>query len=93
MVEALYCGVFRVSAATTAGIVQDTWFLTKSGGTGVMVLRARMRKNSVADQDSVNLGTTLLLLAGDIIELLTYDDSTGGTVDHQGAIKITEFDA
>jgi len=93
MVEFLSLHICRVTAASSAGIVQAYWALQPSGESSTLFMACRMRKNNVGDSETVNAGTSLMLLAGDKLQLYTEDTSTGGTCDYVAGYKITEFDA
>jgi len=92
MVEVMSCRVERRTAATTASTAMAVFNFTPSGGTGYYILKSVIYSNGVGDKEYTALGTTLMMFAGDKIQAMDYDASTGGTVDYYHALKITEFD-
>jgi len=93
LLELAQVKLYRVTAATTAGIARIILALTPSGGSTEYILEAHIRGNTVGDKDSAEIASALILMAGDALVLKTVDPSTGGTIDYVGSYKITEFDA
>jgi len=93
MVEVLQVRVRRQTAATTLGLAGAYAMLTPSGGSAKEILDAYLSNNTVDARNEAAIGTTLMLFAGDVLDLRTYDASTGGTCDYFVCYKITEFDA
>ena len=94
-IESVIHDVFRATAAGTGATLAGFTQHTPSGGAGVAIQVARLlaEQNSIGDRDKFALGTNMLILAGDQVEITTVDSSTTGTVSYDLMIKITEFDA
>ena len=93
IVELLQVKCVRRTAATTVGLVYAYATITPSGGSEKEILDSYLFGNAVGDKDGQALQGTLVLCTGDVINMKTYDGSTGGTVDYFLAYKVTEFDA
>lgn len=92
-VEAALVYIRRSAAATTAARVQLTIGVTPSGGLDRVLLLAQILTNNIGDYDRADLGQSITLLPGDLIDADSVDDSTGGTINYNTVAKITEFDA
>lgn len=93
MVELIHLHVRRASAATTVGPVRAWARLDADGRTDIPIATARLETNGVGDHQSVDIPAGLLLIGLDQLELVTQDDSVGGTVDYELSVKYTEFQA
>jgi hypothetical protein len=95
MIEALDSIVRRQTVAGTPSYLGALWRFTPNGGSGKVIIAARLSpaENAVTDKDAVRLGSTITMYAGDVLDGRTYDISTTGTILYQLAYKITEFDA
>ena len=93
MLEYACVFVNRSAAADSVGRVQADIRIQPSGGSVIVVSLAQILTNNVGDSDRMDVGQSMVLLAGDIIEGWTVDNSTGGTVNYLLAVKLLEFDA
>jgi hypothetical protein len=93
MLEALDGLICIITAATTAGRRSIYVKLTRPSVGSAFIFNLQILTNNVGDVQTKGLGTSLLMLAGDILEGYTSDGSTGGTADYRLMAKITEFDA
>jgi len=93
MIEEISGRVLRTAAATTLGRARAKIALTPSGGSMKVLVEAKILKNTVGDTDVQGFPASMTLLAGDRLDLITDDMSTGGTCDFHLSYKITEFDA
>ena len=93
MLEYACVFVNRSAAASSAGRVQADIRIQPSGGSLTIISVAQILTNNVGDSDRMDVGQSMVLLAGDKIEGWTVDNSTGGTVNYLLAAKLTEFDA
>lgn len=92
--EMCHLNLIRRTAAGTAGLAfMNLQYSPNQQKDAAPLLLVDVPSNTVGDRDSVNLGHSLLLFAGDVINLTTTDLSTGGTFDIVGTAKFTEFDA
>jgi hypothetical protein len=84
-----------MTAPTTGGTAEVYLSLLPSGGSEVILLGATLfsDQNAVGDHETQALGTSIILLPGDLLRFFTYDSSTGGTINYRCGWKITEFDA
>lgn len=82
-----------VTAAGTPGTRIIQLRITPSGGSITVWVFLVLKSNNPGDTQSVFAGHSGILLAGDVLQSDTYDDSTGGTVAYIASSKITEFDA
>lgn len=84
----------RTAAAGTPG--QSITFMqhTPDGGSAISYLQARLTPNfnSIGDRDKQLVGTSLLILEADLLEIVTQDLAVTGTVTYATALKLTEFD-
>jgi len=92
-IEFLCIKSIRATAAGTAGTVVIQITYTPSGASEQVLAATGLYTNTVGDKDEVTCGHALTMLAGDLLKGLTYDGSTGGTVNYLVVAKITEFDA
>jgi len=93
MVELLQAEVFRRTTATTAVMAHADFKLTPSGGPMATILTARVVTNDIKDKDSLTMGASFMMFAGDVLEGYTEDTSTGGACDYKLCMKVTQFDA
>jgi len=93
MVEVIMVRVRRASAATTLGTCGTYTMVTPSGGGTKEIVDAFINDNTVNARDQSAIGASLVMIAGDVLDLKTYDNSTGGTCDYFVCYKLTEFDA
>ena len=93
LLEMLQALIKRALAATTEDLAYIIVNYTKSGGVAKSLIFNPLRTNLVGDGDSVAIGATLTLLAGDVLAAKTGDASDGGWIDYNVAYKSTEFDA
>ena len=93
MIEILEVEVMRVTAAGPQDIAWARWLIQPSGGAETVIMSLRLITNGVGDFKRVNIGTTMILLAGDKLIGKTSDTSTGGTCSYTFSYKVTEFDA
>ncbi len=83
--------VATISRATVAAPVGS--YGAHFGGLGANLAWLRTRKNTVDAAEVLALPTSLTLNAGQVLSGLTFDGSTGGTVDYQINAALVEFDA
>ena len=83
----------RTTAATTAGIVLAYAQLTPVGASAGILYLTQSLNGAVGAGDELNAQGQAVLLAGDQIALYTADVSTGGTVNYDLYLHLTEFDA
>lgn len=81
----------QVVRATAAAPVGDVRAFVRING--FICSYPRLLTNVVGDTSRVSVGTSVLLLANDVVDLWTEDTSTGGTVHYQGTVRVTRFDA
>jgi len=93
MVEVGQCSLVRRTAATTLQAAQAFLSITPSGGYETPLLTAHLFDNTVGARADAFIGQSVTLNAGDIIKGYTFDSSTGGAIDYNMCLKITEFDA
>jgi len=93
IIEAALVYFYKRTVQTTLGLV-GAYIDVNLGGAGAQVLLSQeMYTNNVGDKDHTELGTTMLLSAGDIIRGFTFDLGTGGGVTYILAVMVTEYDA
>jgi len=83
----------RATAPTTAGRVTTQITITPSGGSAAGFLVIRWTSAVLDYHESMNVGNAGALAAGDMIQVMTADLSTGGTLDYSAGVKLTEFSA
>jgi len=93
MIEVLQVRVRRVTAATTLGLCGAYAMLTDAVAGAKEILDAYLNDNTLNVRNEAAIGTALIMVAGNTIDLKTYDTSTVGTCDYFMSYKITEFDA
>lgn len=89
----IFLMLMRASAPTTNGRVQGLIRITPSGGSALTVLSLHLFPGNVGEVSVASSAPQTLLSAGDTVDYLTADGSTGGGVDYVGAALLTEFDA
>jgi len=87
-IECVFCQVVRITAASALG---NARFYTRFRGSNNVVLL--LFNNTVSAEVHEGFSQCATLNPGDTAELLTADDSTGGTVTYFGVLTATEFDA
>ncbi len=92
MIEILNMGMTRYVAADTLGIAQSYVKFTPKGESGKSPLFLNLIKNVVGDSKTVEIGTTLTMYAGDLLEIWSIDLNTGGRIINTGGYKGTQFD-
>lgn len=93
LITILEASVVRDVAPTTAGLANAYIQLTPSGGAATFLLLASNAGGSVNDGRALALGCQLWLEAGDKLEALTSDASTGGSHQFVLTLAATEFTA
>lgn len=83
----------RVTVAAPAGRAYMRIRLTKSGAAAVTILESCLTSNVVDAETVRDVGTSIAMLAGDLIDIQFGDTSTGGTIDKSAAWVLHEFDA
>jgi hypothetical protein len=91
--ETLHGFARRRTAAAPVGTWSVGINVTPSGGSNTTILYKRDTKNVIDDQKEFTISPFGELGAGDKIDLITEDLSTGGTVDYTFITKAVEFDA
>jgi len=91
MLEHISLVVTRSVAAGTVGRARAAGNITVDGVTTIF-MKAILFKNQVGDQSSEQMGTSVMLLAGNTITIGRGDSSTGGKCDYNCSYKLTEFD-
>lgn len=92
--EAIMCRVNRATVAAPAVQAEcgiEVQLLNNAALTGF--LRLNLFGNTIDDHDTIIVGNSVMLQAGEKITGYTFDISTGGSVDYNLTCKITEFDA
>lgn len=51
------------------------------------------RNNTAGGGRTVDVGSSIVIGAGTVVSIRSFDGSTGGTVDYDAQVNITEFDA
>lgn len=92
MVEGLFMGNLRISAAAPEGWAGISWIITPKGGSDITLFSINWLDNNVGYRLEQPLGTTITLFPDDEITAWTTDLSTNGTIYHRISYKITEFD-
>lgn len=84
--------VRRRTSATTVGPVRGWLRIDADGLTDIPLAIARLETNGVGDFTAVHTGPLGVAINLDQVELVTQDDSTGGSVDYDLVLKLLEFD-
>ena len=87
-VESAVALVTRVTAADTASEV-----VARVTARAMSLLRAKIYTNAVGDKDHMNVGRSVIMLAGSVLQGSTADLSTAGTIDFLATLHGIEFDA
>lgn len=82
----------RVTAAAPLAEVYLRILLTPSGGAAAEVVRFNNPSNAVEGDTSVVVPFEMVLQPGDLIDIHSFDGSTGGTVAYEAGFALTEFD-
>jgi len=91
-VESTYVRIYRESVASAPRPSELMIFYIPSGGTKIKLGDAVQNANGLYDPMIFAGAQLALLLPGDAVEVHTWDQSTGGTYNFNGAIKLCEFD-
>lgn len=91
--ESLLCRARRNAAASAVGQQIAYAQYTPSGGAASIFIMAELFNNTVGATAFVNQGQSGLMAAGDIIDLVTVDNSTTGSGDYNLAARIVQYDA
>ena len=83
----------RTTAATTAGLTQAYAVLTPVTAAAGNLYLVQALNGAVGAGDELNAQGQAVLLAGDTLALYTSDVSTGGAVNYDLYLHLTEFDA
>lgn len=87
-------GEMMIKTAAGPAAERRVLFGVVVGGTayyaGIMSLCAD--KNTVGNISSLSVGSGLLMLVGQVSNIVSTDESTGGTLDYRMSILITEYD-
>ncbi|HYS76894.1 MAG TPA: hypothetical protein VEM38_12445 [Burkholderiales bacterium] len=83
----------RITAAAPVGLWQNAIQYTPSGGGATTIWNLISIGNAINDKDHEDLGASMTLLAGDTLNQLDADASTGGTTQQVSGFKGTEYDA
>jgi hypothetical protein len=89
----LTAGSTRVTAAAPVARADAIVNWLPASGGGAAILRIFNESNALAAQSYAAMAPSLTLLAGDIIQGQTADNSTGGTMDFTITCATAEFDA
>lgn len=81
--------MIRITAAAPAAKQYITFFIVGESGD----FEVTMLDNTVGASRNKTGGSGAVLFAGDVVQIKTFDGSTGGTADYDGQIEIIEFDA
>lgn len=93
VLESAYAWALRDAAAAPAGLVIALVQYTPSGGVSNRVVTAAFLNAAVDTNRQMNWGSELRMKAGDKLEGVTLDLSTGGTVFYSLSAIGTEYDA
>jgi hypothetical protein len=85
--------VRRESAAAPASYMTAAVRLFPNGAANVIINEVLIVGNAVNDGDNQTLGGAIALLAGDVLEGITQDSSTGGTALYRTSQTGLEYDA
>jgi len=92
LVELLYAEVTRLTAGVAAGFCASRFKLTPKGETEKELLTVQFLDNNVGYTKNFGIGQSITMFQGDVLKGYTLDLSTGGTVNYQLSVKLTEFD-
>lgn len=82
----------RFSAATTPALL-GAYVTINRGGGDIVIGQSADNLAAVNDTFFMHVGAQILLKAGDVIKIKTFDISTGGTVNYNMNVCISAFDA
>jgi len=88
-----WLSIFRRSAAGPVGDYFARIRYTQNGGGQVIIDQAFSNDNTVTAQQNARNASLGKMLTGDNIDLATQDSSTAGTVDYNGTMKFSSYDA
>jgi len=88
MVMLVFGEVFRSAAATTLGKARIAFTIG-----GASTLEISHQDNTVGSIQRFGSGMTLILLAGQAVQISTQDLSTAGTLDYRTQVQMIEFSA
>jgi hypothetical protein len=91
--QTAYASLMRDASATTLSYSRATVFYTPSGGSQVFIIATDNLDNTVGSIQSLSIGGTTTMLAGDAIRGETADLSTGGSMVYRINSQGLEFDA
>lgn len=83
----------RATAAAPVALAFGWVRYTPSGGSATTMVNTTLATNGVNDNQQSLLSSLGAMVAGDVVEGLTVDTSTGGTVTYDVNLKYAEFDA
>ena len=94
-VSVLYTQVFvqRATAATVDGLNRPTIAVTPSGSVQTTLVSLPKVSNTVDNSQTIAIGTSLSLNAGDYVEASSFDVATGGTITLFIAMNLLTYDA
>jgi hypothetical protein len=92
MVETLFCGVTRQTLGS--GPAETFAMVSRDANTDPLnpICMASVVNNSQNLVSQVGIGTTMFMIEGQSIYGITYDATTGGTVNYAVSANWTEFD-
>lgn len=90
ILEHAFVSLLRITAAAPIG--KYGAFCAIKGSANKMV-QVVLLTNVIGDKDHEIITNKIDLIAGDTVDLRTFDLSTGGTVDYVVGAKLTEYDA
>lgn len=94
LVSSIRVFLARATVAAPVGISLAAVRRTPSGGSVITICQAQIGEtNNAGDKDSLYGAANVYALAGDTIDGVTRDLSTGGTIDYMVNASIMEFDA
>lgn len=83
LIDTVYMRLRRASSASTNGYVVAMLSFTPSGGTARAIAGLQLYDNTVGYSTFATVPVGLVLYYLDSLSIVTYDLSTGGTVDYQ----------
>ena len=83
----------RVKVVRTAAATAVDRIIAAVQARAIEIVEVDLHKNQVGDSDGENVGRSVIMLAGEVLRAVTYDDSTGGTADYRMMAHGIEFDA
>jgi len=92
-VDAASLDTCRYTVSSVAGLYYSAIRFTPSGGSACTILGHQALNNLVGSSVTLNLGGSLLALAGDALTAIDAFDSTGGTINFSQQMHYIVFDA